>query len=123
MHVPAHRALPPLGPRVRRAVVRATAVSVGLCAVIVGGTGMASQEDASSHDFDVEVAPSSPVGRLIERYDCSTLGFDDGSTPQGAIVRRAAGDLAVVTFEKGWQVHVADGAAQLIAVCLEPPRR
>ena len=122
MHVPAHRALPPLGPRVRRAAVRATALSVGLAAVIAGGAGMAFQEDASSHDFDVEVAPASPVGRLMERYDCSTLGFDDGSTPRSAIVRRAAGDLAVVSFEEGWKVHVADGAAQLIAVCLQPPR-
>ena len=122
MHVPHHRALPPLGSRVRRALVRASALTLGLSAVVIAGAGMATEDSASDHDFDVDVAPSSAVGKLIADYDCSTIGFDDGSTPEGAIVRKASGELAVVTFHRGWQVHVADGAAQLVAVCLQPPR-
>lgn len=122
MHRPAHRALPGIGPRFRRAVVRATCLTVGLGVVVLGGAGMALQDHLPSRDFDVEVAPTSPLGKLMDRFECSTLGFGDGSDPRSAIVRRANGHLAVVSFDEGWQVHVDQGAAQLVAVCLRPPR-
>lgn len=120
--MPAHRSVAGLGPRLRRAVVRAACLTVGLGVVAAGGAGMAMQDQPPAHDFDVQVTPSSAVAKLMERYDCSTLGYDDGSTPEGAIVRRPTGRLVVVSFDEGWRVHVADEASQLVAVCLRPPR-
>lgn len=121
MHVPAHRSVAGLGPRLRRAVVRAACLTVGLGVVAAGGAGMAMQDQPPAHDFEVQVTPSSAVARLMERYDCSTLGYGDGSTPESAIVRRPTGRLVVVSFDEGWRVHVADEASQLVAVCLRPP--
>lgn len=121
MHVPAHRSVAGLGPRLRRAVVRAACLTVGVGVVAAGGAGMAMQDQQPAHDFEAEVTPSSQVGRLMDRYECSTLGYGDGSTPEGAIVRRASGRLDVVSFDEGWRVHVAGEAAQLVAVCLRPP--
>lgn len=103
--------------------MRATCLTVGLGVVVLGGAGMALQDNLPSRDFEVEVAPTSPLGKLMDRFECSTLGFGDGSEPQSAIVRRASGKLDVVSFDEGWQVHIDEGAADLVAVCLQPQRR
>lgn len=122
MHVTAHRSAPGLASRVRRAVVRAACLTVGLGVVAAGGAGVAMQDATPPHDFTAEVAPSTQVARLMERYECSTVGYGDGSSPEGALVRRPTGRVVVVSFEQGWRAHVADGTTQLVAVCLRPPR-
>jgi hypothetical protein len=58
----------------------------------------------------------------MRRHDCSTLGFDDGTTPRSALVREPDGRLRMVTFEEGWAVHTARGSTVLVAVCRRPPR-
>ena len=112
-----------------RATMRAVAMTLclGLGIVVAGGTGMASQDrPAAPYQSDVEVKaevdPRSPVPRLMKRFDCSTVGYGDGSTPLSAIVQRPGGKFDVVTFDEGWRVHISGGPAELIAVCLEPPR-
>ena len=119
-----HRRLPSLGRHVRRALTRAVTVTAVAGLVVVGGAGVARVSggaDGPHSGYEVVgLPPESEANRLIERYDCSTVGYDDGSTPQSAIVRGANGRIRVVTFEKGWTVHTAGGPAQLVAVCLRP---
>ena len=59
---------------------------------------------------------------LMERYRCSTEGFGDAEIPGSAIIRRTQGRVAVVGFDRGWEVFRDDGPASLVAVCLRPPR-
>lgn len=120
---PAHRAVLGLGPRVHRAVVRCVALTATTGLVAVGGAGLALNGSERPRDFDVEVPETSPLGRLMERHDCSTLGFADGSTPRSAIVRRAGGQLDVVSFDEAWRTYTSDGPGQLVAVCLRAKHR
>ena len=53
-------------------------------------------------------------------YRCSTDGFGHSQIPGSAIIRRADGTVAVVSFDRGWQIFKADGPASLVAVCLRP---
>ena len=59
---------------------------------------------------------------VMERYRCSTEGFGHSEIPGSAIIRRAQGRLAVVSFDRGWEVFRDDGPESLVAVCLRPPR-
>ncbi len=59
---------------------------------------------------------------VMERYRCSTEGFRHSEIPGSAIIRRAQGRLAVVSFDRGWEVFRDDGPESLVAVCLRPPR-
>lgn len=59
---------------------------------------------------------------VMERYRCSTEGFGHSEVPGSAIIRRAQGRLAVVSFDRGWEVFRDDGPESLVAVCLRPPR-
>ena len=59
---------------------------------------------------------------VMERYRCSTEGFEHSEVPGSAIIRRAQGRLAVVSFDRGWEVFRDDGPESLVAVCLRPPR-
>jgi hypothetical protein len=58
---------------------------------------------------------------LMKRYRCSTDGFGQEEIPQSAIIRRAQGQIAVVSFDRGWEVFQDDGPESLVAVCLRPP--
>lgn len=122
MHTPGHRKILGFKPRLGRAVARAGGLTIGLGAVVLGSSGFGFHDNAPRHDLDVEVAPTSAVAKLMDRFECSTLGLPDGSTPQSSIVRRATGTLEVVTFDEGWDTFTADGADQLVAVCLRPTR-
>ena len=57
----------------------------------------------------------------MQRYRCSTDGFGHSEIPGSAIIRRPRGQVAVVSFDRGWEVFKYDGAASLVAVCLRPP--
>lgn len=60
----------------------------------------------------------------IDRHHCSTRGFGDETIPSSALIRTGTGDLLLVSFDRGWQVHQdEESAAELVAVCLEdlPP--
>lgn len=73
--------------------------------------------------------PSSGVStdrarEAIDRHHSSTRGFGDETIPSSALIRTGAGDLLLVSFDRGWQVHQdEESAAELVAVCLEdlPP--
>lgn len=122
MSLPAHRAVPGLGPRVRRALVRSAALAGGTALVVVGGAGTAMDRPHPARDFEVDVALTSPLGKLMDRYECTALGFDDGSTPRASIVRGGDGSLRVVSFDAGWRAYTEDGPDTLVAVCLRGPR-
>lgn len=119
---PAHRAVLGLGPRLRRALVRGVALTGGTALVAVGGAGMALNRPEPARDFEVDVATTSPLGKLMDRYECSALGFDDGSTPRASIVRGPDGTLRVVSFDAGWRAYTDGGPDRLVAVCLRGPR-
>jgi hypothetical protein len=59
------------------------------------------------------------VDRLMDRHDCSITGFAGDRQPTSALVRSATGHLRFVSFETGWRVYTAHGAATLVAVCLD----
>ena len=119
-----HRRLPPLGRHVRRGLTQAVGLTAVAGLLVVGGAGAAQvgdREDVGSSDVAAAgVLPKSEAGRLIRRYDCSTVGYDDGSTPRSAIVRGGDGKVRVVTFEQGWDIHTSATRAELVAVCLRP---
>ena len=119
-----HRRLPTLGRHARRGLTQAVALTAVAGLLVVGGAGAARVGD---HEAPAEsgvaasgVRPESATSRLIRRFDCSTVGYDDGSTPQSAIVRGGNGRVRVVTFEQGWAVHTSAGRGELVAVCLRP---
>ena len=67
---------------------------------------------------------SDPVRQAIEQHHCSTRGFGSGAIPSSALIRTAAGDLLLVSFDRGWKVYQdRQNAADLVAVCLDdlPP--
>ncbi|WP_344148221.1 hypothetical protein [Nocardioides koreensis] len=61
------------------------------------------------------------LAALMKRYRCSTEGFGHSQIPGSAIIRRAQGRVAVVSFDRGWEVFRDDGPESLVAVCLRPP--
>lgn len=91
----------------------------GLALHAVGHTG-AADPGARFDGRIVTDQATTRTERMMERYDCSTTGYGTRATPRSAIVRRPAGTLAAVTFDEGWRVYTADGAAILVAVCLRP---
>lgn len=116
-----HRPRPSLARHCAKAVVTACALSAALGVVMVGEAGRAEPSGSTPAPLTV-TQPATPETLLMRRFDCSVTGYGDGSTPQSAIVRAPSGRLRVVSFSEGWKVHVADGPAQLVAVCLRPPR-
>jgi hypothetical protein len=103
---------------------------MGVKASLIGAivvAGWATQTVASGPSggyagFPVDDQPSH-VERLLEKHDCSVTGFE-AAEPRSAIVRSATGHLRFTSFETGWRVFTAHGAARLVAVCLdEAPSR
>jgi hypothetical protein len=116
-----HRPRPSLARDCAKAVVTACALSAVLGVVMVGEAGRAEPSGSAPAPLTV-TQPTAPETRLMRRFDCSVTGYGDGSTPQSAIVRAPLHRPRVVSFNEGWRVHVADGATELVAVCLRPPR-
>ncbi len=81
---------------------------------IPGGEG----PDVRSH---LESPSDAHLVGLMKHYRCSTDGFGQEEIPRSAIIRRAQGQVAVVSFDRGWEVFQDDGPESLIAVCLRPP--
>jgi hypothetical protein len=105
--------------RLPRPARRALAtVKVGLVASIaVAGLSAPPESGPDYPGYPVNESPSRE-SRLLDRHDCSVTGFAD-ATPLSAIVRSAHGRLRHVSFETGWEVYAAHGAARLVAVCLD----
>ncbi|MBI2245825.1 MAG: hypothetical protein HYU55_18400 [Nocardioides sp.] len=71
-----------------------------------------------------EGASADPAREAIDRHHCSTRGFGTETIPSSALIRTGSGDLLLVSFDRGWEIHQdSDSAAELVAVCLEdlPP--
>lgn len=78
----------------------------------------------TDHQESSQTTSSDPVQRAIDRHQCSTRGFGAEEIPSSALIRTAAGDLLLVSFDRGWQIHQdRRSTAKLVAVCLEdlPP--
>lgn len=114
-----HRPRPSLALHCARAVVTACVLSASIVVAMVGAAERAEPSGSTPAPLTV-TQPDTPETRLMRRFDCSVTGYGDGSTPQSAIVRVPSGRLRVVSFQEGWAVHVAEGPAQLVAVCLRP---
>jgi hypothetical protein len=59
-------------------------------------------------------ADSVKLDRLMIKHQCSHRGLD--RTPVHAIIRTRTGDVRLVSFERGWQVH-EKRPGDLVAVC------
>ncbi|MGH3362631.1 MAG: hypothetical protein ACRDOM_09265 [Nocardioides sp.] len=115
-----HRKPPTLRSRLVRALVSTMAIT-GVCAAtaVVGSVAYEVRDDRTGGLTLTERAPTH-LQRVMERYDCSFAGYDDGATPRSAIVQRPSGRLVTVSFDEGWRVYTSDGPATLVAVCLRP---
>ncbi|WP_180935222.1 hypothetical protein [Nocardioides ungokensis] len=113
---------------VRHRVLQAagvTLVAAGVVAALLpGGFDVADMNLPGSGSSTVGSSLQTPtdahLAALMQRYRCSTDGFGHSQIPGSAIIRRADGTVAVVSFDRGWQIFKADGPASLVAVCLRP---
>lgn len=122
MRIPHHRRPRSLGDYLCRALATSFAFAIGLEAFIL--TSVDGHAPESGIAVGQTERPAGVAGRLMQKFDCSTVGFENSATPRSAIVRRADGRVRLVSFEKGWAVHTAHGEAALVAVCLAPlPQR
>lgn len=107
---PVHPA--PLAGRRRLLGVVKLGVVVAIIAVVTGTLVGGTTPSRSPVD------PSSDrLARLMEAYDCSTTGLDDGVVPGSAVLRSTDGALRMVTFERGWAAYDGSGSGTLVAVC------
>jgi hypothetical protein len=103
-----------------------TAVAATVAALLlpdgldIAGFGL-SDDSGTSHSR-VQTPTSARVDALMDRYRCSTEGFGERAIPRSAIVRRADGHVALVSFDRGWEVFQQHGPASLVAVCLRGAR-
>jgi hypothetical protein len=118
--LPEDRPLRPLRGHLRRAGVRTLARTLVAAAVLVGLANLPSPSDLPTGP-SVAQFPSPVQRELMERFDCSSDGFGDGSAPRSAIIRED-GDLRVVSFDRGWQVYTGTRPHALVAICHAPPR-
>lgn len=119
-----HRRHPSLARLCGRAFAKCAAFTVSGLLVVIGGTGMAQVEargEPRTSPWVEQTAPAA-VTRLMERFDCSSVGYGEEVVPRSAIVREPGGRLDVVTFDEGWAAYTADGGTELVAVCLRPVR-
>ena len=94
-----------------------TVVAAG---VLIGLANVVPRPDLPATPFDA--TPANPAqAQLMKRFDCSSRGFGDGSTPRSAIVRGERGGLRVVSFDRGWQIYTGERPHALVAVCHAPP--
>jgi hypothetical protein len=125
-----HRDLPSLGRLCGLALVKCCVLAAASLVLVYGGAGMAQVQQSGQPPAGapqvVQVAPptaaADPVARLMERFDCSTVGYGNGASPQSALVREPSGRVRAVTFDEGWAVYTARGERALVAVCLRPVR-
>jgi hypothetical protein len=101
-----------------------TVIKIGVIGAIVV-SGWATRPTPSGPDsgyagYAVDDGPSR-IQRVLDRHDCSVLGFGNGAQPASAIVRSAAGRLRFVSFDTGWRVFTHHRAGTLVAVCLDEP--
>ena len=82
----------------------------------VAGFGLT--DDSGSAQSQVQTPTSARIDTLMDRYRCSTEGFGERAVPRSAIIRRADGHVALVSFDRGWRIFQEDGPASLVAVCL-----
>jgi hypothetical protein len=110
----------------RSARLALTAVKMTLIgSIAVAGWATQTAADAPAGGYAGYPVNDEPdqVQRVLDAHECSVTGFDDAQ-PLSAIVRSASGRLRFVAFDTGWRVFTHDGAAQLVAVCLdEAPAR
>ena len=90
---------------------------IGVALALSMGLGLTVTDRA-----DQRSAPSTGVGsprvdRFMERYKCSSTGFDAGVIPRSALVH-LDGRMKRVSFDKGWAVFTGDEPGTLMAVCL-----
>lgn len=110
---PVHPA--PLAGRRRLLGVAKLGVVVAIIAVVTGTLVGGTTPSRSPVD------PSSDrLARLMEVYDCSTTGLDEGVVPGSAVLRSTDGALRMVTFERGWAAYDGSGSGTLVAVCAAP---
>ena len=104
--------------RVGLTIVKVTAVAWGLVAGLFTPPAPRGPFNAY-HRIGAAADASTPVARVLAKHDCSTTGFEE-ETPASAVIRTGAGRLRHVSFDEGWAVYTRHGAAQLVAVCLDP---
>ena len=102
-----------------------TVVAAGVAAALLpNGVGIADMSLPGSDSATVRSSLQTPtdahLAALMQRYRCSTEGFGSSQIPGSAIIRRADGTVAAVSFDRGWQVFKDEGPASLVAVCLRP---
>jgi hypothetical protein len=118
--LPEERPLRPMRDHLRRAGVRMLARTLVAAAVLIGLANLTTRTDVPAAPS--ATPPPSPAQlHLMRRYDCSQVGFGDGSQPRSALIRDD-GDLRVVSFDRGWQVYTGSQPRALVAVCHAPPR-
>ena len=119
-----HRQSRTLGDHLFRALAKAFAIGIVLEAAILataGTHGVPTSGSGNAAWSQVE-QPRSPEAVLMQKYDCSTTGYGHSVTPRSAIVKNPAGEVKVVSFDKGWSVYTGHSTSTLVAVCLAPQR-
>ena len=102
-----------------------TLVAAGVAAALMPhGLGVTDTDGATAPAVHAQLqAPhDGRVQSLMHRYHCRSDGFGQQQIPRSSIIRRPDGRLALVSFDRGWEVFKHDGAGSLVAVCLAPPR-
>ena len=115
-HHPTRPARPPRALRLVLAGARAVALGAVLGLLVVGGVTRAQPHG----HVETRVAADRPdpvLARLMSAQDCSTRGLGPGTIPGSALVRTGAGEVRVVSFERGWAVNEGNRPGTLVAVC------
>lgn len=98
-----------------------TATTVAALTLLVGlGAVQVAPDSQPPAGTDRLGMSAGPLDAMMEQNRCSTTGFDRDVIPSTAIVRTPAGDVELVSFDRGWAVFSGEVAGELVAVCLGP---
>lgn len=100
-----------------------TAITVAALTLLVGlGAAQMAPDPQPPAGTDRLDLSAGPLDAMMEQNRCSATGFDRDVIPSTAIVRTPAGDVELVSFDRGWAVFSGEVAGELVAVCLGPER-
>ncbi|WP_205472673.1 hypothetical protein [Nocardioides sp. SYSU D00038] len=101
------------------ALTAVKAAGFGAFLALTIGAGLQVTGDSTEHAEAVADAYERVVERAMDDQRCSTSGFDRDVVPGSALIRTPAGQVQVVSFDRGWAVYNGRRPGTLIAVCLE----
>lgn len=95
-----------------------SALTAGGLTLLVGLGAMSVLGQEPAPPIDQIGLSARGLDRMLERNHCSTTGFGRDVIPSSAVVRRADGTTALVSFDQGWKVFNGERPGELVAVCL-----